>query len=80
MAAFAKTPEFSFNQKSPGEYILKAYRGVTKSVRTHLRSLLSRSPRFLYINGSKYSKKAAFQAIIKMLDNKETVRVTTFVN
>ena len=75
MAAWSKTPELSFKNTAPGVYTLKAFRGVTKDVRTHLRALIRRAPHSLWVDGKKMSKKQAFTLIVDLLNKLQTVQV-----
>jgi hypothetical protein len=75
IGAHSQTPEFSFKHKAPGNYVLKAFRGVTKDVRAHLRHLLSRAPRFIWVNGHRHSKKQAFSIIVELLAQHQTVEI-----
>lgn len=75
MAAWSKTPEFSFKNTAPGRYTLRAFRGVTKDIRTHLRALIRKAPHSLWVNGKKMNKKQAFSLIIDLLNKLEVVQV-----
>ena len=75
MAAWSKTPEFSFKNTAPGRYTLRAFRGVTNDIRTHLRALIRKAPHSLWVNGKKMNKKQAFSLIIDLLNKLEVVQV-----
>ena len=75
MAAWSKTPELSFKNTAPGRYTLRAFRGVTKNVRTHLRALIRRAPNSLWVDGKKMNKKQAFSLIVDLLNKLQVVQV-----
>ena len=72
---FDQTPRLSLNHTGPGQYILRARRGVSRGVRQQVLHYLSRAGAHIYVNGRKHNKKQAYTVIMDLLKQNHSVEV-----
>jgi hypothetical protein len=72
---FDQTPRLSLNHIGPGQYILRARRGVSRGVRQQVLHYLSRAGAHIYVNGRKHNKKQAYTVIMDLLKQNHSVEV-----
>ena len=69
------TPKLSVNHLGPNKFIFRAHRGVTRGIRQQIRHYLSRVKRYVYINGTRHTKKQAYNAVLELLEGNRGVEV-----